>query len=55
VILGGPIHDFEVELFSSVVLAITEANIECYSTQWIVGTPWYDSAEGAVCRLQEFK
>jgi hypothetical protein len=39
VILRGPVHDFEVELFSSVVLAITKADIECYSIQWIIGTP----------------
>jgi hypothetical protein len=38
VVLGGPVHDFEVEFLSSVVLAITEANVECYSTQWVVGT-----------------
>jgi hypothetical protein len=53
-VLGGPVHDFEVEFLSSVVLAITKANVECYATQWIVGTSWYDSVEGAVCWLQEF-
>jgi hypothetical protein len=55
VVLGGPVHDFEVDFFSSVVLTITKENVECYSTQWIVGTSWYDSVEGAVCWLQELQ
>jgi hypothetical protein len=55
VVLGGLVHDFEVEFLSSVILAITEANIECYSTQWIISTSWYDSMEGAVGWLQEFQ
>jgi hypothetical protein len=35
-ILRGPIHDLEVELLLSIVLAIAETNVECYSTQWVV-------------------
>jgi hypothetical protein len=38
VILGGPVHYFEVDFFSSVVLSVTEADVECYLTQWVVGT-----------------
>jgi hypothetical protein len=52
-ILGWSVHDFEVKLFSSVVLAITEENVECYLTQWIVSTPWYDPMERTICCFQK--
>jgi hypothetical protein len=55
VMLRGPIHDLEVGLLLSAVLAIAETNIECYSTQWVVGASWYDSMEGAVCWLEELQ
>jgi hypothetical protein len=48
-ILRWPVHDFKVELFSSIVLSVAEANIECYLTQWIIGTSWYDPMKGTVC------
>jgi hypothetical protein len=54
-ILRGPIHDLKVELLLSVVLAIAETNVECYSTQWIVGASWYDSMEGAIYWLEELQ
>jgi hypothetical protein len=53
VILRGPVHDFEVQLFLFVVLAVTEANIECYSTQWVIRASGYDSMKGTICRLEE--
>jgi hypothetical protein len=53
-ILGGPVHDFKVQLLLSVILAVAEANIECYSTQRVVRASEYDSMEGAVCWLEEF-
>jgi hypothetical protein len=37
VILIGPVHELEVELLLSIVLAVAEENVECYSTQWVVG------------------
>jgi hypothetical protein len=55
VILRGPVHDLEVDLLLSIVLAVAKANVECYSTQWVVGTSWYNSMEGAVCWLEELQ
>jgi hypothetical protein len=55
VILRGPIHDFEVELLLSIVLAVAETNVECYSTQWVVCATRYDSMEGAICWLIRLK
>jgi hypothetical protein len=54
-ILRGPVHDFEVELLSSIILAVAEANVECYSTQWVVGASWYDSMERAVYWFQKLE
>jgi hypothetical protein len=54
VVLGGPVHDFEVQLLLSVILAVSEENDECYSTQWLVRASWYDSVEGTICRLEKF-
>jgi hypothetical protein len=53
VILRGTIHDFEVELILSIVLAVAKTNIECYSTQWVVCATWYDSMEGTICQFEE--
>jgi hypothetical protein len=55
VIVRRPVHDFEIELLSSVVMAIAEAKFECYSTLWVVGASWYDSMERAVCLFQELQ
>jgi hypothetical protein len=54
VVLGGPVHDFKVQLLLSVILAVAEANVECDSTQQVVHASWYNSMEGAVCQLEEF-
>jgi hypothetical protein len=48
VILRWLVHDFEVEFFSSVVLAITEADVECYLAQWIVSISWNDPIVGVL-------
>jgi hypothetical protein len=53
VILGGPIHDFEVELLLSIVLAVAKTNVECYLTQWVVCASWYDSMEVTIYRFEE--
>jgi hypothetical protein len=53
VILRWLVHDFEVELFSSIVLAITEADVECYPAQWIVSASWDETVEGTICWLHE--
>jgi hypothetical protein len=37
VILRGQVHDLEVELLLSIVLAISKIDTECYLTQWVVG------------------
>jgi hypothetical protein len=50
-----PVHEFEVEFLPSVVLPISEADVECYSTKWIVSTPWDYSMKGAICWLQELQ
>jgi hypothetical protein len=53
VILRRPVHNLEVELFLSVVLAIAETNIKCYSTQWVVSASWDDSMERTICWFEE--
>jgi hypothetical protein len=55
VILRGTVHDFEAQLLLSIVLAVAEANVECYLTQWVVRASLYDSMEGAICRLEELQ
>jgi hypothetical protein len=55
VILRGSVHDFEVQLLLFVVLAVAKANVECYSTQWVVCASWYDSMGGAICQLEELQ
>jgi hypothetical protein len=53
VILGGPIHYLEVEFLLSIILAVAEINVECYSPQWVVCTSWHDAMEGTICWLEE--
>jgi hypothetical protein len=55
VILRGPVHDLEVELLLSIVFAVAKTNVECYSTQWVVGASWYNSIERAVCWFEELQ
>jgi hypothetical protein len=54
VILWWPVHDFEVKFLSSIVLSIFKADVVCYSTKWIVSSPWYYSVKGTISWFQEF-
>jgi hypothetical protein len=48
-ILRWPVHDFKFQLFSFEVAAVAKANVECYSTQWVIGASRDYSMERAIC------
>jgi hypothetical protein len=53
-ILRWLVHDFKLQLFSPEIATVAKANIECYSTQRVIGASRDDSMERAICRLEKF-
>jgi hypothetical protein len=55
VILGWPIHNFKLQLFSPIFQTVAETNVEHDSTQWVVCASRDDSMERAIYRLEKFE
>jgi hypothetical protein len=51
-VLGGPIHNFEVQLLSPKVIQLAEDYVECDSAKGVYSLSWHDAMKTCLRRLE---